>query len=150
MDKAVLFHKDDELFLIKAQKRILAAVNSSNIVAFPFFPIFCPLKNASSDFFTKEDFKSAVKSVSFLSPVVDCEGIIVPVTFTKKDSTLIQQNVRISIFFTRQQNILELERIISSLDLPFPHEVRRFRIADFLKDGYKTEFFNEKWISLKN
>ena len=149
MDKAVLFHRDDELFLIKAQKRILLAVNSGEIVASPFFPIFCPLEKDFFDFFPKEDFKPFLKSVTFLPPVVDCEGIVVPVTFLKMDSTFIQRNVRLSVFFSQPKNTIELEKNISLLALPFPHEVRRFRISDFIKDGYKTDFFNEKWISLK-
>ena len=150
MDKAVLFHRDDELFLIKAQKRILSDVNSGEIVASTFFPIFCPLEKDFFDFFTKEDFKSGVKSVIFLPPVVDCEGIVVPVTFLKMDSTFIQRNVRLSVFFSQPKNTIELKKNISLLALPFPHEVRRFRISDFIKDGYKTDFFNEKWISLKS
>lgn len=75
MDKALLLHSTDEIFIIKFQKKIIEEAGRKGICASPFFPVFCPLDGF--EFFG--GFKPG-KTVLEI-PEIRQDGIYIPVSF---------------------------------------------------------------------
>lgn len=144
MSQGILFHSQEELFIIDVQRKILENANHPSVCVSPFFPIFCPV-DFSEDFFeSKENFEEIKVSLEF--PVLDVEGIFIPL---KIKSEFFEKSfeTRIAVFLSEE--FLDLKEILSrGENFLFPHEVKRFRIADYSKLGFQTNFYNEKWISL--
>lgn len=75
MDKALLLHSTDEIFIIKFQKKIIEEAGRKGICVSPFFPVFCPL--GGFEFF--DGFKPE-KTVLEI-PEIRQDGIYIPVSF---------------------------------------------------------------------
>lgn len=75
MDKALLLHSTDEIFIIKFQKKIIEEAGRKGICVSPFFPVFCPL--GGFEFF--DGFKPG-KTVLEI-PEIKRDGIYIPVSF---------------------------------------------------------------------
>lgn len=178
MDKALLLHSTDEIFIIKFQKKIIEEAGRKGICASPFFPVFCPL--GGFEFFDAFKPEKTVLEI----PEIKRDGIYIPVSFFIDGNKRIgeqnsgnlnqifgeeifvgkntrEQNagnqtasekcsfpIKIAVFLGENKNASFSDLEINSEDFLFPRGLKRFRIADYEKTGFETKFYNEKWFKI--
>ena len=153
MDKAFLFHSEEELFLAKLQKNLLSKINENEVRIFPFFPVFAPCEDEKLNKMGEREFNSYLKeralSAFFLKPCTDAKGIFLPLELNLKNGDRILSPVRIAVF-SDKKNPVDLKKILSDSDLPdaFPYNLKRLRTISYECTGFETKFYDEKWLKL--
>ncbi len=106
MNLVLRLNKDDELFLINEQKKILKNINlkEEKNIAFPFFPLLCNLKN---DYFINKsisDLKKAFYTIQLKNAVLSEQKIIIPVLIKTNENFEISEELVIGTLKKDAQN----------------------------------------------
>ncbi len=139
MDKAILFHSADEIFIIRFQKKMFEEIGRKGICVSPFFPVFCPLGG-----FEYNDEKIVLEN-----PRIMPDGIYIPVSlFRNGNGEKCSFMMKIAVFLGENKKEVLSDSAINSEDFLFPRALKRFRIAEYEKTGFETKFYNEKWFKI--
>lgn len=137
---ALLFHPDQELLLIRQQKRILSMLNTDSVRFYPFYPVYCPLCSEQFQNCPPAEIKKMIASVSVRTCAVQDMSLIFPVEILLRDGSAVSERITAGI------QKAGCGTGPAADFLPFSMECRIFRIARIEKNGLTTEFYETVWV----
>ena len=161
MKKALLFHPEEELNLVRLQKKILSILNEEMVTVFPFFPVFCPLEN---DFFNQMQFSDLYaffkENLIFCNTGKVCsdeKGVFVPLELSFSEEKHYCFAVFLALFspecdidsVKEKLNCGLADNSDENLPLNTNHNIKRVRLSQYDSSGFVTDFYDEKWLKIQ-
>ncbi len=145
MTKAIRLQKDDELLIVREQKRILQILNNSSQqnIAFPFFPILAELNSPYFNEKSITELKKTFKSVTIEKAIISENKIIFPINILMNDYFSFSSQIVIGTLQKEQENSQKI-----NFENQFQKKLRIFQLAEIKKTNFTTEFWNCTWIKL--
>lgn len=149
MTKAIRLQKDDELLIVREQKRILQTLNNSSNnslqknIAFPFFPIFAEL---NSPYFSEKsvaELKKSFKSAQIENAIIFENKIVLPINIIMNDDFFFSSQIVIGTLNKKETNLPKIDLLSN-----FQKKLRIFQLTEIKKTDFITEFWNCTWVKM--
>ena len=145
MTKCLQFHKDDELILVREQKKIIKLINSleDKNSAYPLFPLFCPLSNPDYEGIPNSQFKNIFSKIKIQNIEILENKLFFNVCIETNEQKIFQEK----LYFARLSKWDEKINKIIKEEI-FEKEIRIFQIIEIKKTGFSYEIWNPVWCKL--
>lgn len=140
MSTGIVFHRDDQLMIVREQKKIIGKCISSGHKTFPFYPLNCLFKGEWANGKSAKELKAEIIGIELLHTTI-CKGqLLIPVRVTLREGGTAMESVLIG-------------NVVGAMDLEtsstFEKKIRVFQLADIKKTGPVTEVTNPVWCKIK-
>ena len=138
MQGTIILNPNQELLLIKEQKRILQTLNKNSVCAVPVYPLYIFLQNEQFKKKQPIDIKSIISKIRVFSAKIENDDIYFPVVIQTTDK--MDFNERIIIGKTKKEEELSKD---------FELDLKIFRICLTKKENHTLEVWHDIWCKLK-
>lgn len=93
MQKAITFHPNQTIMLIKEQKRLIHILNSMGGVIFPVYPLWIFLTDPEFEMLSQKEIATFIKSLKIEGASVCDSHLVFPVKMMTYNNTLIKEKL---------------------------------------------------------
>lgn len=128
MQKAITFHPNQTIILIKEQKRIIHILNSTGGIIFPVYPLWIFLKTPEFETLSQKEIATYIKSLKIEGAYICDSRIVFPVKIMTYNNTIIKEalvaaNIKKMPFTPAITNNFSMECTIFKISEAIHHEI---------------------------